>query len=339
MKLDKTKFFIPFIACILAIIGLVYYYVFADISKQGVAYVYIDDDDQIDSVYKKLNQVVSSNGVTGFSTLARHSNYPNNIRTGRFAIYPGDGALKVFRHMKNGVQSPISLTIPESRTIGRLAETLSHKLMLDSATIAEALCNENICSKYGYDTTTIVCLFIPNTYNVYWNTSIDKFLDRMYKENQAFWNKERIAKAKNIGLTPNEVYILASIIDEETSNNAEKPMIAGMYLNRLQAHMPLQADPTIKFALQDFNIKRIYHKMLLVNSPYNTYQNEGLPPGPIKVASIAGIDAVLNRINHQFLYMCAKEDFSGTHQFAITYKEHLKNAEKYSKALNERGIE
>ena len=145
-------------------------------------------------------------------------------------------------------------------------------------------------------------------------------------------------KAAQMQLTPVEVCTLASIIDEETANNGEKPMIAGMYLNRLKQQMPLQADPTIKFALKQFELKRIWQKLLSIDSPYNTYRNEGLPPGPIKVASIQGIDAVLNAAEHNYLYMCAKEDFSGTHNFATTYQEHLKNAAKYTKALNEKGI-
>ena len=181
-------------------------------------------------------------------------------------------------------------------------------------------------------------MFIPNTYDIYWNVSIDGLLERMKKEHDRFWNADRTAKATKLNMTSDEVSTLASIIDEETANNAEKPMIAGMYINRLKENMPLQADPTIKFALKDFAIKRIYNKLLKVDSPYNTYVHEGLPPGPIKIASIKGIDAVLNYVEHDYLYMCAKEDFSGTHNFAKTYTEHLKNAAKYSKALNDRGI-
>jgi UPF0755 protein len=221
----------------------------------------------------------------------------------------------------------------------RLAGALSKRLMLDSATIACTLIDSAYCAKLGYNTQTIPAMFVPNTYEVYWNISIDKLLERMKKEHTVFWNYERMHKAEAIGLTPDEVCTLASIIDEETANNAEKPMIAGMYLNRLNEGMPLQADPTVKFALGDFAIKRIRHGMLTTDSPYNTYMYEGLPPGPIKVASIKGIDAVLNRVSHHYLYMCAKEDFSGTHNFAVTYKEHLQNAARYSKALNERGIE
>ena len=181
-------------------------------------------------------------------------------------------------------------------------------------------------------------MFVPNTYDVYWNMSMDALLERMQKEHDRFWDGEREQKAARMQLTPVEVCTLASIIDEETANNAEKPMIAGMYLNRLKQGMPLQADPTIKFALKQFELKRIWQNLLQTDSPYNTYQNAGLPPGPIKIASIRGIDAVLNAVSHDYLYMCAKEDFSGTHNFATTYQEHLKNAARYSKALNERGI-
>ena len=190
----------------------------------------------------------------------------------------------------------------------------------------------------GYDTATVAALFVPNTYDIYWNVGLDRLMERMEKENQKFWNDERHGKAEAMGMTPVEVATMASIIDEETANNAEKPMIAGMYYNRLKAGMPLQADPTIKFALKDFALRRIYHKLLYIDSPYNTYRYEGLPPGPIKIASIAGIDAVLNHVDHDYLYMCAKEDFSGTHNFARTYQEHLQNAARYTKALNERGI-
>ena len=230
------------------------------------------------------------------------------------------------------------LTIPESRTTDRLAGALSRKLMMDSLALSILLKDSAFCAAQGYDTATIVCMFVPNTYEVYWNTSIENFMTRIKKEHDKFWDKNRQEKAAAIGLDPNEVCTLASIIDEETSNNPEKPMIARMYLNRLEKGMPLQADPTVKFALKDFALKRIYHDMLNTDSRYNTYKYAGLPPGPIKVASVAGIDAVLNAASHNYLYMCAKEDFSGTHNFASTYSEHLKNAAKYAKALNERGI-
>lgn len=342
----RKKYFIPALACVTVILGVVYYYFFSDFStKNKTEYVYIDNDDNVDSVYHKLEPFASKHGMCAFRMMARHFDYGKRIKTGRYAIDNGDGALKVFRHMKNGLQTPVNLTIPSVRTLNRLAAEVSKRLMLDSTELYKALSNEDVCRKYGYDTATIACMFIPNTYDIYWNISIDKFLDRMQKESKKFWNFDRIQKAKQLGLTPQQVITLASIIDEETANNAEKPMIAGMYYNRLMLRdakyphgMPLQADPTIKFAWKRFDLKRIYNNLLSIHSPYNTYKNPGLPPGPIRIPSVAGIDAVLNRVHHDYLYMCAKEDFSGTHNFARTYDEHMKNAEKYSKALNARGI-
>ena len=297
MKRSKAKLYlIPALLCLAGVAAIGYFHFFTAFSSHAdKQYVYIDNDDTADSVYIKLKSVATSHALTGFRTLARHFDYNENIRPGRYAIEPSISTIDVFRMIRNG-------------------------------------------QKLGYDTATIASLFVPNTYEVYWNTDIDKFMQRMVKEHDAFWTTERRQKASRLGLSPEQVCTLASIIDEETANNGEKPMIAGMYLNRLKVGMPLQADPTVKFALQDFSLKRIYHNHLTVNSPYNTYKNIGLPPGPIKVASIQGIDAVLNRVQHNYLYMCAKEDFSGTHNFAMSYQEHLKNAARYSEALNQRGI-
>lgn len=227
----------------------------------------------------------------------------------------------------------------------RLAGEVSSRLMMDSLELYKMISDEKVCRSFGLDTNTIACLFIPNTYDIYWNISPEKFLKRMKKEADTFWNDSRRAKARQEGLTPVEVTTLASIVDEETANNTEKPMIAGMYLNRLKLRdakypdgMPLQADPTIKFAWKKFDLKRIYNNLLYIKSPYNTYKYPGLPPGPIRIPSVDGIDAVLNAVHHNYLYMCAKEDFSGTHNFARTYEDHLRNAARYSEALNKRGI-
>lgn len=339
MMKQRKIFFTSIMLIAVVVAGLVYLYFFSSMLKGGDEHIVcIDDDDNIDSVYAKLEPFVSSSGMAGFKTMARHSSYAGNIRTGRYVIEPGNGAFAVFRKLKNGLQSPVSLTIPEARTVDRLAGAIARKMMVDSLTLCKALADSATCAKYGYTPETVVCMFIPNTYDIYWNTSVGKLLDRMNKESSAFWTPERVKKAEALGLTTEQVMTMASIVDEETADTAEKPMIAGMYYNRLKAGMPLQADPTVKFALNDFSIRRIYHNMLAVNSPYNTYKNTGLPPGPIKVPSVAGIDAVLNLVRHNYLYMCAKEDFSGTHNFAVTYDEHLSNAERYSKALNERGI-
>jgi len=334
----RTYLYIAALGVILIIVLVGYSALSAVSIKSDVQYVYIDNDDNRDSVVAKIRPLSTGLKMTGLNTLMRHSNYGNHIHTGRYAIEPGEGAISIFRKLKRGQQSSLHLTIPEARTMDRLATVLSKKLMIDSATIAQALTNPDVCAKYGYDTCTIAAMFVPNTYDVYWDVSVEKLLGRMQKEHDKFWKGDREEKAARMQLTPTEVATLASIIDEETANNAEKPMIAGMYLNRLQYGMPLQADPTIKFALKQFELKRIYNKLLDTDSPFNTYRNQGLPPGPIKIASIKGIDAVLNYVSHDFIYMCAKEDFSGTHNFASNYQEHLKNAAKYSKALNARGI-
>lgn len=340
MKRKKSnKLITPLLAIIAVIVLLVYYFFFSSVlSTAESQYVFIDDDDNIDSVYTKLEPVTSGHAMIGFRTLVALSSYSDNIRSGRYEIEKGDGALTMFRKMKNGLQASVNLTIPTVRTVDRLAGALAKKLMIDSVALYKALTDTATCAKYGYTPETIVCMFIPNTYEVYWSTSLEKFLNKMDNESKKFWDFEKTQKAKAMNLSKEEVMTLASIVDEETANDGEKPMIAGMYYNRLKAGMPLQADPTIKFALKDFDIRRIYHNMLNVKSLYNTYKNTGLPPGPIRVPSVAGINAVLDHVHHNYLYMCAKEDFSGTHNFASTYQEHLQNAAKYSEALNKRGI-
>lgn len=345
-KIQRNKYLIAAGTCLLITIGIVYYYFFSAINvKSDTQYIYVDADDNIDSVYTHLLPIVSEPGMKAFRMLSRHFQYGSHIRTGRYEVTPSIGAFQLFRHMKNGMQKPVRLTIPSVRTMDRLAADLSRKLMLDSATLYNAFNDEALLQRMGYTKETLPALFIPNTYDIYWNISLNKFLEKMQKENLEFWDSDRTAKAKRLKLSPIEVTTLASIVEEETANEAEKPKVAGMYYNRLNFRdqkypqgMPLQADPTIKFALKDFDLKRIYHNMLAVNSPYNTYKNTGLPPGPIRIPTVAGIDAVLNLEHHDYLYMCAKEDFSGTHNFAHTYQEHLQNAAKYSKALNNRGI-
>lgn len=342
----NKKYITLIIFSIVIILALVYYFFFTPLSSSKQSeYLYIDNDDNVDSVITKLSSISNNSALIGFRTLVRHSSYNENIKEGRYEIKPGNGAFVVFRRLKNGAQSPVRLTIPTVRTLDRLAGEVSKRMMFDSLSLYNALKDTNVCKQYGYDTTTIACMFIPNTYELYWNCSVEKFLERMKKESDKFWDDDRTYKAKSMGLTKNEVITLASIVDEETSNDKEKPMIAGMYYNRLKLRnveypngMPLQADPTIKFALKQFELKRIYNNMLYINSPYNTYRNTGLPPGPIRIPTIAGIDAVLNHVKHNYLYMCAKEDFSGTHNFAVTYHEHMLNAQKYSAALNNRGI-
>lgn len=328
MKNKTIYYLLPAIACLLGVVALGYYFFFTPFSTAAeTRYVYIDRDDTPDSVVAKLSTMAQEHSLSGLATIMRHAGYADRMHTGRYAIEPGMTIYEVARRLRNGQQSPIMLTIPEVRTMGQLAARLSEKLMLDSATIADCLTAD-----------TIAALFVPDTYEVYWNISAEALMKRMQREHDAFWNNKRRQLAADKGLTPTQVCTLASIIDEESANNDEKPMIAGMYLNRLKLGMPLQADPTVKFALQDFSLRRILNVHLEVESPYNTYRINGLPPGPIKIASQKGIDAVLHAAEHNYLYMCAKEDFSGTHNFAKTLNEHLQNAARYARALNERGI-
>lgn len=319
--------------------GAIYYYLFApQFHPSKNAYIYIDRDDTTDSIYTKIKQVGYANSLKGFDWMAKYKKLNQNIHTGRYMIRPNDNVYHVYSRISRGYQEPINLTIGNVRTMDRMIRSVGKQLMIDSAEIAKVLFDSTFQQKMGYNIETIPCLFIPETYQVYWDMSVDEFFQRMQKEHERFWNKDRLSQATAIGMTPLEVCTLASIVEEETNNNEEKPMVAGLYINRLQANMPLQADPTIKFALQDFGLRRITNESLKINSPYNTYINTGLPPGPIRIPSKKGIDSVLNYTKHNYIYMCAKEDFSGTHNFASNYTEHMANARKYWKALNERKI-
>lgn len=306
------------------------------ISETG--YIYIDRDDNIDSVYNQIIKVGNPKSMKGFKIIAEQKGYDKNIKTGRYAIKPTDKMRYLHRRLSLGYQTPVNLTIGSVRTMDRIARNASRQLMIDSTEIIGLLNDTAYLNTIGYTQQTIPALFIPNTYEVYWNISAEDFMKRMIKEHKVFWNEERIKKAKSIGLTPEEVATLASIVEEETAVNAEKPVVAGLYINRLKRGMLLQADPTIKFSLQDFGLKRILFKHLEVNSPYNTYKHAGLPPGPIRIPSIQGLESVLNHAHHNYLYMCAKEDFSGTHNFAVTSAQHAANARRYQQALNRRNI-
>lgn len=322
-----------------ALAGAMYYYLFApQFHPPRTAYIYIDRDDTADSVYHKVQQQGHPHSFSGFLWMAQYREYPRQIRTGRYAIRPDENVYHVFSRLYRGYQEPTNLTIGSVRTPERLARSIGRQLMIDSAEIAGLMNDSAFRQKLGYSKETLPCLFIPETYQVYWDMSAEKFFERMQQEHRRFWTTERRSKASAIGMTPEEVCTLASIVEEETNNNPEKPMVAGMYINRLKIGMPLQADPTVKFALQDFGLRRITNAHLTVESPYNTYLHAGLPPGPIRIPSPTGVDAVLNHAKHDYLYMCAKEDFSGTHNFASSYAEHMKNARKYWKALNERKI-
>ena len=326
-------------AILLGIAGIahIYYYFFAQpFQITDTTYIYIDRDDDVDSVYHKIIEGGNPKQMHGFESLVRYQGY--NVKTGRYAIKPTDNMRYLHRRLSMGYQTPIKLTVGSVRTLDRIARNTARQLMIDSCEIANILNDTAYISKLGYTKETLPALFIPNTYEVYWNMSGEDFMQRMVKEHKAFWNEKRLKQAETIGLTPIEVATLASIVEEETANNSEKPMVAGLYINRLKKGMLLQADPTVKFSMQDFGLKRILYKHLEVDSPYNTYKYAGLPPGPIRIPSFQGLESVLNYTKHNYLYMCAKEDFSGTHNFAVTSAQHAANARRYQQALNRRGI-
>ena len=340
MESKKKKIVLSAAAALVVVVALFYYLFFASFSSKGeTSYVYIRQGDGIDSVYARLDRAASPSQMLGFKLLASCTGYANKIRAGRYGITPSIGSLRLFRNLRNGRQTPVELTVPIVRTKEKLAAKLAEKLEPDSTDFAKCFSDEKLCEAFDCDTATLPCLFIPNTYEIYWDVTPEQLLKRMKKESDAFWNKERKRKAAEAGLSPFEVITLASIVEQETANNAEKPMIAGMYINRLRQGMKLKADPTVKFAAKRFELRRVGGDLLNTDSPYNTYKYRGLPPGPICIPSLASINAVLNFAHHNYLFMCAKEDFSGTHNFAATGEEHMQNAKKYADALNKKGIE
>lgn len=315
-----------------------YSLIFKPFSLPETVYIYIDKQKNYAEVVAQLQEKAGLPSEKIFRLLAERMNYPNKVKTGRYAISDGMTMPDAIRLLRSGKQTPVNLTFNNMRTGENLAGRIAQQLMMDSVTLLNALNDSAIAEKYGFSGYTFIAMFIPNTYEVYWDTSIENLLDRMKSEYEAFWNEARRNKAEKIGLTPVEVSTLAAIVEEEATYADEYPIVAGLYLNRLNTGMRLEADPTVKFAVGDFSLRRILYKHLEVESPYNTYKNSGLPPGPIRIPSIRAIDATLSPQQHNYLFMCAKDDLSGRHNFAATHAEHARNAARYQRALNARGI-
>ncbi|HOB84460.1 MAG TPA: endolytic transglycosylase MltG [Bacteroidales bacterium] len=273
-----------------------------------------------------------------FDWIARRKNYPVNVKPGRYVIRHKMSYVEAINMFRSGDQAPVNVTFNNIRTLYDLAGKIGGQISADSTAIADFFNDTANYSGDGFSRENIISVFIPNTYQFFWNTNAKELYRRMLKENRKFWNDERKSKAEAIGMTPAEVSTLASIVDDEAGKADEKPRIAGVYLNRLKRGIPLQADPTIKFALNDFSLTRILKKHLQIDSPYNTYLNGGLPPGPIGCPTIESIDAVLNAEKHDFLYFVAKADFSGYHHFSRTLSEHNRFAAIYQRELNKRKI-
>jgi len=271
---------------------------------------------------------------TAFNWVAKRKKYAQSIRPGKYLLDKGLNTNEIVNMLRSGNQHPVQVTFNNLRFLTELAGDVSKYIEPDSLELITKFYDPITYQRYGFNKYTFHCMFIPNTYEFYWTTTADQFLERMWMEYKRFWNQERRDKAKALGLTPEEVMTVASIVQEETNKQDEKPIVAGVYLNRIKRGMFLQADPTVKFALGNFQIKRVLNSHLAIDSPYNTYKYPGLPPGPIDFPEISSIDAVLNAAKTSYIYMCARQDFSGYHNFAKTLSAHLANAKRYKEALD-----
>ena len=260
------------------------------------------------------------------------------IRCGKYTIEPKMSNFKLVRLLRAGQHYPVTFSFNNIRTMKQFVEKTNGKFFFDSKELALYLMDSSFLKKYGVNHATCPAIFIPNSYEIYYDVSVEDFIDKLYGYYKQFWNAERLALADSIGLTPTEVSTLASIVEEENFRPAEKAIIAGLYINRLHKGMLLQSDPTVKFAIQDFTRQRILNSDLKIDSPYNTYKYKGLPPGPIRIPEASTIDSVLHYRHHNYLYMCAKEDLSGYHNFTASAAEHSRNAARYRAALNKKNI-
>lgn len=305
-----------------------------DLGGKKYTYLYIRTgagyDEVLDSLYKR-NLIVNH---LSFEQVAKKKKYPTMVHAGRYRINAGMSNNALINELRSGNQEPVKFTFNNVRKKEDMAGKLGNKLEPDSIDFLKALNNEDLLAKYGFDRENALALFVPNTYEMNWNTSPAEFIARMAKEYKSFWDDERKAKAKAAGLSQTQVMILASIVEKETQVESDRPKIAGVYLNRLHINMPLEADPTLVWAANDFTIKRVLDVHKHIESPYNTYMHTGLPPGPIDIPSVNSVDAVLNYTKSDYLYFCADADLSGTSCFARTFSEHLANAQKYQHALN-----
>ena len=269
-----------------------------------------------------------------FKFLANRMKLEEKIKAGRYEIKKGMSLFDIARIIRNGKQSPVNLVITKLRTKENLAAFIGKRLETDSSSLIRFLNNNDSLSSYQLDTNTVISGIFPNTYQLFWNSTPTVIFKKLFSAKEIVWTDNRKQLAADHGLTPTDAYIIASIVEEETRTTSEKGTMASVYINRYKKGMRLQADPTIKFALKDFSLKRIYEKHLAVESPYNTYRNAGLPPGPICTPSLETLDAVLNAPSTNYLYFVAKSDFSGSHVFSETYEEHLKNAREFQQALD-----
>ncbi|MDR1678693.1 MAG: endolytic transglycosylase MltG [Prevotellaceae bacterium] len=299
-------------------------------------YLLIRNNASFTDVLDSLHTKKSLRSVLAFEINARLLGYPAKIHGGRYELSPGINNFRLLNRLMKGRQTPVQLSFNNIRTKEQFAKRIAGQLEMEASELLVLLNDNYMLGEYGFDSLTVAAMFIPNTYEFYWTVAPAGFFVKMHSEYEKFWNETRRKKAEEIGLGLIEVSTLASIVEEETNLASEKPIVAGLYLNRLHKGMLLQADPTVKFALGDFGIKRVLFKHIddSRNSSYNTYTHKGLPPGPIRLPSIESIDAVLNYEANPYFFMCAKGSGGQGHDFAVTFAEHLKNAERYRKEMD-----
>jgi UPF0755 protein len=294
------------------------------------------------STFKGVSDILTRDkllkNVTSFEWAASRKHYKSNIRPGRYRVLDGMSNNELLNLLRSGRQEPVRLIFQNIRSKEELAGKISKQIEADSSSILKLLRDDTYLKQFGVNSLNSFVLFIPNTYEFYWNTNAKGFITRMAQEQKKFWTNVRKEKCRISGFSVSQVVTLASIIEKETNKDSEKPVIAGVYVNRLKNDWPLQADPTIIFAWNDYSIKRVLNRHLKIDSPYNTYIHPGLPPGPICIPSVSSIDAVLNYKHHNYFYFCAKEDLSGYHVFASSMSEHNRNAKKYQAALKKQDI-
>lgn len=293
----------------------------------------IPDSANFETVQKILHEGNFVQDLISFSFLSKLMDYDQGIKSGRYTLKANMTNLQAIRYLRLGLQEPVAVTFNNVRLIQDLSEKITRNLEMTPQEFEAALVEFAMNNRYGFTKDNVLCMFIPNTYEVYYNASPKQLIEKMHDEYEKFWDTERQDKAGALKLTPIEVSILASIVQAETVKRDEAPTIAGLYINRLKQGIPLQADPTLVFASGDFALKRVLNEHKLIDSPYNTYKYAGLPPGPINLPEISSLDATLNYLASDYIYMCAKEDFSGRHNFSASYAEHMRNAQRYQAAL------
>lgn len=328
----KKIFLYSSVAVLLIAAFLAYQFFGPSVKTEGTQYLFIKTGSGMEDVKKELIDKNFISSATWFTQASKLLKY-KNVKAGRYKMTGGMSVFKLVRMLRSGSQTPVNLVITKLRTKEDLARRAGNIFECDSLQIIQFLNNKDSLEKFGVDTTTVMALALPLTYSLNWNTTPKKIVQQLHTAWKEFWNNERRQKAAQKNLTPVQTSILASIVDEETNKAVDRPNVASVYLNRIKAGMPLQADPTVKFALRDFSLKRILRGHLQKESPYNTYLNTGLPPGPICTPQTETIDAVLNSPETDYLYFVANSKFDGTHIFTTNYTEHMKYAKEYQKAL------